>query len=140
LVTPNGIAFAPDEKSLWIACSIAKQLFHVTLDEPSNSVKKAEAVYTLSGPGGDGIRVDMQGNVYLAMNFQGRLLVFDKNGKPRATVLMPNRDRGELLSTTNLEFRPGTDEAYAVAAGDTGGTWIYKFKGLAKGAPLYSHQ
>jgi lactonase len=140
LVSPNGIAFSPDEKSLWVACSFAKQLFRITMDDARGAVNKAEAVYTLSGPGGDGIRVDMQGNVYLAMNFQGRLLVFDKDGKATATVLMPGRDRGELLSTTNLEFRPGTDEAYTVAAGDTGGTWIYKFKGLAKGVPLYSNQ
>jgi len=48
---------------------------------------------------------------------------------------MPGRDRGELLSTTNIEFLPGTNQVYAVAAGDTG-TWIYKFEGLAKGAPL----
>ena len=140
LVTPNGIAFSPDERSLWVACSMAKKLFHLTLDETGKTVKRAESVYDLSGPGGDGIRVDMRGNVYLAMNFQGRILVFDKTGKPIATVLMPGRDRGELLSTTNIEFLHGTDEVYAVAAGDPGGTWIYKFKGLAKGAPLYSHQ
>jgi len=140
LVTPNGIAFSPDEKSLWVACSIAKKLFHITLDKPLGAVTKAEPVYDLSGPGGDGIRVDMRGNVYLAMNFQGRILVFDKNAKPIATVLMPGRERGALLSTTNIEFKPGTNEAYAVAAGDSTGTWIYKFKAFAKGAPLYSHQ
>ena len=140
LVTPNGIAFSPDEKSLWVACSIAKQLFHITLDGARGAVTKAENVYTLTGPGGDGIRVDTRGNVYLAMNFQGRLLVFDKTGKPIATILMPGRDSGELLSTTNLEFKPGTDEAYAVAAGDKGGTWIYRFQGLATGVPIYSHQ
>jgi lactonase len=139
LVSPNGIAFSPDEKSLWVACSFAKQLFHITLDETRTAVKQSESVYMVSGPGGDGIRVDMAGNVYLAMNFQGRILIFDKTGKPKATVLMPGRDRGELLSTTNIEFKPGTNEAYAVAAGDTG-TWIFKFNGLAKGAPLYSHQ
>jgi lactonase len=140
LVTPNGIAFSFDERSLWVACSMAKKLFHLILDETAKTVKQAESVYNLSGPGGDGIRVDVHGNVYLAMNFQGRILVFDKNGKPIATVLMPGRNRGELLSTTNVEFLPGTNEAFAVGAGDTGGTWIYKFKGLAKGAPLYSHQ
>jgi lactonase len=140
IVTPNGIAFSPDERSMWVACSIARKLFHITLDKALGAVKIAEAVYNLSGPGGDGIRVDMQGNVYLAMNFQGRLLVFDKTGKPIATVLMPGRDNGALLSTTNIEFMPGTNDAYAVAAGEPTGTWIYKFPGLAKGAPLFSHQ
>ena len=139
LVSPNGIAFAPDEKSIWTACSFAKKLVCVTLNDKLGSVKEAHSVYDLSGPGGDGIRVDAKGNVYLAMNFQGRILVFDKTGKPVATVLMPGRERGELLSTTNIEFMPGTDDAYAVAAGDTG-TFIYKFKGLAKGVKQYSQQ
>lgn len=139
LVSPNGIAFSPDEKLLWVPCSLAKQLIRVELDD-NKKVKKVETAYKLNGPGGDGVRVDMQGNVYLAMNFQGRILIFDKTGKPIAQVLMPGREKGELLSTTNIEFKPGTDEAYAVAAGETGGTWIYKFKGLAKGAPLYAHQ
>ena len=137
LVTPNGIAFSPDEKSIWTACSIAKKLVRVTLDGKLGSVKQSESLYDLSGPGGDGIRVDTKGNVYLAMNFQGRILVFDKTGKPIATVLMPGRERGELLSTTNIEFMPGTNDAYAVTAGETG-TYIYKFKGLAKGVTQYS--
>lgn len=140
LVSPNGIAFSPDETGLWVACSFAKQLYYITLDGPRGKVKKAESVYSLNGPGGDGIRVDQKGNAYLAMNFQGRLLVFDKTGRPIATVLMPGRESGALLSTTNLEFKPGTDEAYTVAAGDKGGTWIYRFKGLAKGTPSYSQQ
>jgi lactonase len=140
LVSPNGIAFSPNGKSLWVACSFDQKLVYIRLDEKGTKVKSADAVYSLTGTGGDGIRVDVAGNVYLAMNFMGRILVFDKNGKPVATVLMPGRDRGELLSTTNIEFLPGTNEVYAVAAGDTGGTWIYKFQGLAAGAPLYSHQ
>ncbi|MGA2890266.1 MAG: SMP-30/gluconolactonase/LRE family protein [Terracidiphilus sp.] len=140
LITPNGIAFSPDEKSMWVACSRAKQLIHIELDDAGKSVKQVEPVYTLNGLGGDGIRVDIYGNVYLAMNFQGRIFVFDKNGKPIAVVQMPGRERGDLLSTSNIEFKPGTDEVYAVAAGDPTGTWIYKLKGLAKGAPRYSHQ
>jgi lactonase len=139
LVTPNGIAFSHDERTIWTACSIAKKVYRLDLDADGKTVKSAEAVYTVTGPGGDGIRVDMKGNFYLAMNFQGRIYVFDKTGKPIALVLMPGRDKGELLSTTNVEFKPGTDEAYAVGAGDTGGTWIYRFKGLAKGVPMYSH-
>lgn len=140
LVSPNGIAFSPDGKAIWVACSFAQKLFRLTLNETGTTVTKAEAVYDVSGTGGDGIRVDMKGNVYLALNFQGRIVVFDKNGKPIASVLMPGRGTGALLSTTNIEFLPGTDEVYAVASGDPTGTWIYKFKGFAKGVPLYSHQ
>lgn len=139
LVSPNGIAFSPDGEALWVACSFAQKLFRITLKDRGTKVLDAAEAYSLTGSGGDGIRVDADGNVYLAMNFEGRILVFDKHAKPIATVLMPGRDRGQLLSTTNIEFFPGAKEVYAVAAGDSG-TWIYKFQGLAKGAPLYSHQ
>ena len=141
MITPNGIAFSPDEKALWISCSLSNELVNIPLDKDRKSIGKATVRYHLSGPaGGDGIRVDVQGNVYESINFQGRVIIFNKYGIPVANVLMPGRDRGELLSTTNVAFRPGTDEVYVTAAASKGGAWIYKFQGLAEGAPLFSHQ
>jgi lactonase len=141
LTTPNGIAFTPDEKSIWVGCSLANEVFHLTLHENRKSVQKAAVWYRLSGhDGADGIGVDVQGNMYLAVNDHGRVLIFNKHGIPIAGVLMPGRDRGELTRTTNVVFKPGTDEVYVAASGETGGAWIYKFQGLAEGAPLFSHQ
>ena len=40
---------------------------------------------------------------------------------------------------TIIAFKPGTDEVYIMAGGE-GGAWIYKFRGLAQGLKLYSHQ
>jgi lactonase len=134
LVSPNGVAFTKDEKALWTSCSFDKKL--VKLEVSTRNVINS---YHLAGQGGDGIRVDAKDNVYLALNFEGRILIFNSDGKPIATVHMPGRERGELLSTTNMVFKPGTDEVYAVASGDLGGTWIYRFRGLAEGLPLYSH-
>jgi lactonase len=141
LATPNGIAFTPDETSLWVSCSLANEIFHLALHEDRKSVRQAAVLYRLSGPaGGDGIRVDVQGNMYLAVNFQGRVLILNKYGIPIASVLMPGRDRGELIRTTNVVFKPGSDEVYVTASGETSGAWIYRFQGLAEGAPLFSHQ
>jgi lactonase len=141
LTTPNGIAFSPDETSLWVSCSLANEIFHLTLQENRQSVQKAAVWYRLSGyDGADGIAVDLQGNMYLAVNFQGRVLILNRHGIPIASVLMPGRERGELTRTTNVAFKPGTDEVYVAASGETGGAWIYKFQGLAEGAPLFSHQ
>lgn len=136
LVSPNGIAFTKGEKAMWVSCSFDKKVVKLDLSEAAPKIVYS---YDLSGQGGDGIRVDAKGNMYLSMNFQGRYLVFNADGKPVATVLLPGRERGALLSTTNLVFKPGTDEVYAVASGSLGGTWIYKFKGLGTGLPLYSH-
>ncbi len=141
LTTPNGMAFTVDEKSLWVGCSLANEIFHLTLQEHCQSVQKAAVWYRLTGhDGADGIAVDLQGNMYLAVNDHGRVLIFNKQGIPIAGVLMPGRERGELLRTTNVVFKPGTDEVYVAASGETGGAWIYKFRGLAEGAPLFSHQ
>ncbi len=140
LVTPNGIAFTHDETALWISCSLAKEISYQTLDDHHKSVGPSLVRYKMSGPGGDGIRVDVEGNMYLAVNFEGRILIFNRQGMPVAGVLLPGRDRGESLSTSNLVFKPGTNDVYMVASGDLGGAWIYKFQGLAKGLPLFSHQ
>jgi lactonase len=130
-----------DEGSLWVSCSLANEICHLTLDGNREAVQKAAVPYRLSGPaGGDGIRVDVRGNVYLAVNFQGRVLILNRHGIPIAGVLIPGRERGELLRTTNLVFKPGTNEVYVAASGVDSGAWIYRFQGLAEGAPLYSHQ
>lgn len=140
LVSPNGIAFTRDEGSLWVSCSFDKKLVQLNLSADRKSVTGIGASYGLSGAGGDGLRVDQKDNVYLAMNFQGRYMIFNAKGEPVANILLPGRERGELLASPNLVFKPGTDELYAVASGDVGGTWIYRFQGLAEGLPLYSHQ
>lgn len=139
LVSPNGIAFTHDESALWVSCSFDKKLVQLNLSSDRGSVTGIGATYGLSGTGGDGLRVDKKDNVYLAMNFQGRYMVFNAKGKPVANILLPGRERGALLASPNLAFRPGTDEVYVVASGDVGGTWIYRFRGLAEGLPLYSH-
>jgi lactonase len=140
LVSPNGIAFTAEERSLWVSCSLAKEVMHLTLDADRRAVQQSSVVYRMIGPGGDGIRVDEKGNMYLAVNFEGRVLIFNAQGVPVANVLLPGRERGELLSTSNVVFKPGTDEVYMVASGDLGGSWIYKFHGLSRGIPLFSHR
>ncbi len=140
LVSPNGIAFTHDESALWVSCSFDKKLVRLDLSADRKSVMGIGATYGLAGAGGDGLRLDKKDNVYLAMNFEGRYMVFNAKGEPVANILLPGRERGELVASPNLVFKPGTDEVYAVASGDVGGTWIYRFKGLAEGLPLYSHQ
>jgi lactonase len=70
---------------------------------------------------------------------QGRALILNSQGIPVANVLVPGRDEGENLGTTNLAFKPGTNEAFITAFG-TDGAWIYAFRGLAEGLKLFSHQ
>jgi lactonase len=95
--------------------------------------------YRFTGGGCDSMTVDADGNAYVCINGQGRIVVLNPKGIPIANVLMPGRDEGMHLLVTNLKFKPGTDEAYVTLSGKGGG-WVYRFKGLAKAVTLFGDQ
>ena len=144
LAAANGVAIGPEGNVLWVSETCRNQLHRIELMDDGvtiNPVAGAGIPYRFMGsPGGcDSNAMDEAGHLYQALIFQGRLLVFSPNGIPIANVLIPGRDEGKLLRSTNVAFKPGTDDAYITASGN-GGAWIYRFKGLAKGLKLYSHQ
>ena len=71
--------------------------------------------------------------------FQGRIVILNDSGIPIANVLLPGRDEGKQLMSTNLALKPGTKEAY-ITAGGAGGATIFRFQALAEGVTLFSHQ
>jgi len=144
LASANGVAFAPEGNVLWTCETSRNTLIRIELLDDGitiNPIAGATTPYHYTGgPGGcDSLSVDMDGNVYQCLIFQGRALVLNKRGIPVANVLIPDRDQGKHLITPNLAFKPDTDEAYIIACGE-GGAWIYRFHGLAKALNLYSHQ
>jgi lactonase len=144
LASANGIAFAPEGNVLWVSETCRNALDRIELLEDGitiNPIAGATVPYRFTGgPGGcDSMRVDSEGNVYQCMIFQGRALILNKRGVPIAHVLLPGRDEGKHLGTANLAFKPDTNEVFIMAWGN-GGAWIYKFRGLAKGLKLFSHQ
>lgn len=90
LPRPNGIAFSPDEKTLYIADSGKKvwMSYHVNGD---GSVSDGKLLLDASGqkdPGGpDGIRVDKKGNIYGAG--PGGVWIISDQGKHLATIKVP---------------------------------------------------
>jgi lactonase len=144
MASANGVGLDPSGKVLWVSETCRNWLHRLELMEDGftiNPIAGAGVPYHFMGsPGGcDSMAVDEAGNIYQALIFQGRILVLSSTGIPLANVLIPGRDEGRLLRTTNVAFKPGTDEAYITTSG-TGGAWIYRFKGLAKGLRLFSHQ
>jgi lactonase len=53
------------------------------------------------------MRADADGNLYVAMYGQGRVLVFNGKGIPIGHILLPGRDSGHNLHSTNLAIKPG---------------------------------
>ena len=144
LASANGIALAPEGNVLWVSETTRNEILRLELLEDGitiNPIAGATIPYRFTGgPGGaDSMAVDILGNVYQCLIFQGRALILNKAGIPIANVLIPGRDEGKYLRTTNLAFKPGTDEVFITTSGE-GGAWIFTFRGLAEGIKLYSHQ
>jgi len=90
LPRPNGIAFSPDEKTLYIADS-GKKVWMSYPVHPDGSVGDGKVLLDASadksGGGPDGIRVDKKGNIYGAG--PGGVWIISPKGKHLATFKLP---------------------------------------------------
>lgn len=95
LAMANGVALSPDGKVLW-ATEFGRNLLHrVELaDATAPTTLGASVPYHFTGPAPDSMRVDADGNVYVAIYGQGRVLAFNRNGIPIRQVLVSGRSRG----------------------------------------------
>ena len=142
LAMANGIALSPDGKELWITEFSRNLLHRVELADPTTISPIGTAIpYHFIGPAPDSMRADSDGNVYVAIYGQGRVLVLNKNGIPIGQVLLPGRDEGHNLQSTNMAIKPGTNDLYIVTNDGNGGqgATIFHAKVFAKALPLYSH-
>lgn len=145
LCGPNGISFTPDYTALWIGESGRKCLTRIEL-LPNGMPNFHGGINVIPMALGVGIpdsnKVDQDGNVYQAVVKSGRIAIFDPNAIQIANVLIPGRESGHFLMSSNLVIRPGSDECYCVAGGEPGhpsGAAIFRFRALAKAQQLYSH-
>ena len=143
LCQANGVALSPDGKVLWATEFAACRLHRAELSAPGRIAQSGSSVpYQFVGPGPDSMRTDIDGNVYVAMNRQGRILIFSPYGMPISQILLPGRDRNHFLRCTSLALKPGSRDLFIAARDEVGGggTMIFKSSGFADGFALYSHQ
>jgi lactonase len=139
----NGVALSPDGKVLWATESGRNLLHRIELLNATTIAPVGSAIpYHFVGPLPDSMRVDSDGNVYVAMYGQGRVLAFNRNGIPIGQVLLPGRDDGHNLQSTNMAIKPGTNDLFIVTtdADGGGGAMIFHVRTFAKALRLYSHQ
>lgn len=139
----NGVALSPDGKVLWSTELCMARLHRINLaDATTPAPFGTEMVYQFTGFAPDSMRADADGNVYVAMYSQGRVLVFNKNGAPIGQILLPGREKGHNMRSTSMAFKPGTNEMVIVTndGGGSEGSQIFTCKGFAKGLKPYSHQ
>lgn len=143
LAIANGIALSPDGKTLWVTEFATALLHRIELKDAETIAPFGEAVvYRFNGPSPDSMRVDQDGNLYVAMYSQGRVLVLNPNGLPIGQILIPGRETGHYLRSTSMALKPETNEVYLVTNdGSLGeGSAIFRARGFAKALKLYSHQ
>jgi gluconolactonase len=93
LPRPNGIAFSPDEKYLYVNNSEPKKIWMRYRVLPDGTLTNAKLLYDATAdprPGGpDGMKVDVEGNIYSAG--PGGVWIFSPEGKPLGTFVIPER-------------------------------------------------
>lgn len=93
LTRPNGIAFSPDEKYLYVNNSEPKKIWMRYRVKPDGGLADRKLLYDATGdprPGSpDGMKVDMEGNIYSAG--PGGVWIFSAEGKPLGTIVMPQK-------------------------------------------------
>jgi gluconolactonase len=105
---PNGIAFSPDEKRLYIADSGSERRHVGAFDVKPDGTLSA-AVFWMEG-GSDGMRVDAKGNIYTTTGDSVR--IFNPEGKRIAMIKIPEGPAncafgGEDLKTLFVTARTG---------------------------------
>jgi gluconolactonase len=130
LTRPNGIAFSPDEKYLYVDNSQPRKIWMRYRVQPDGTLTDAKLLYDATAdtrPGApDGMKVDSEGNIYSAG--PGGVWIFSPEGKPLATLLIPGR-------VANLAWAgPGRNTLY-IAATDK----VYRVRLKIAGEPLIQH-
>lgn len=127
LPRPNGIAFSPGEKYLYVNNSEPKKIWMRYTVKPDGTLKDAKLLYDATNDpregGPDGMKVDVDGNIYSAG--PGGVWIFSSEGKPIATLGIPER-------VGNLTFGDADRKTLYIAAS----TSIYRVRLNIAGLPL----
>jgi gluconolactonase len=124
LAQPNGLAFSPDGRKLYVDDSERKDI-HVYDVGRGGSVSNGRLFAKMEGPGvPDGMRVDMTGNLYVTGPYG--VWVWDPSGSHLGTIVLPE-------STANLTWG---DAGYRTLY-FTSSTSVFKLRMLATGFVPY---
>lgn len=127
LTRPNGVAFSPDEKYLYVDNSEPKKIwmrYTVKLDGTLTDAKLLYDATADTRPGApDGMKVDETGNIY--STGPGGVWIFSPEGKPLGTILFPEK-------TANLAWAGADRKTLYITASSS----IYRVNLKISGARL----
>jgi len=127
LTRPNGIAFSPDEKYLYVDNSEPEKIWMRYRVRPDGSLTEPTVLYDATSDkltgAPDGMKLDMQGNIYSAG--PGGVFIFSPEGKALGRIEMPER-------TANLAWA-GDDRKTLYITASSG---VYRVQLKIAGEPI----
>ncbi len=127
LTRPNGIAFSPDEKYLYVNNSEPKKIWMRYRVKPDGTLTDATLLYDATSdkrPGSpDGMKVDKEGNIY--STGPGGVWIFSPDGKPLGTILFGEK-------SANLTWAGPDHKMLYITASSS----VYRVHLNIEGAPL----
>jgi gluconolactonase len=121
IYSPNGLAFSPDEKVLYVADTELSSTYAFDVSPDATLANGRVFVHTLGGP--DGIKVDVRGNLYVATGMRS-IRVYDSKGHNLGGIDIPE-------TTRNCAFGGAENRILFVAAG----TSVYRIQLKVQGVP-----
>jgi gluconolactonase len=118
----NGIGISPDQKTLYVSQTVGNCILKFTVnDDGSLSHRENFALLNLLTPnknsswwlGPDSMKIDGEGNMYVAQWFGGKILKISPDGKLLHMFPIAAGD-----GTTNVAFGPGGKELYVTVVKD----------------------
>lgn len=125
---PNGIAFSPDEETLYVSESSLHRVTRFYSDD--NKTLKKEVFVELPGGDPDGIAFDIEGNLYVAHFGGGAIYVINSSGKIIQKILTPGK------KPSNLEFGDTDMKTLYVTECET--NCVYKIRTEIPGMVLFN--
>jgi len=121
--TPNGLAFSPDEKVLYIADTLGTNAVYAFDVQPDGTLANRRLFAEIAGYP-NGIKVDINGNLY-ATTYRPLLQFFDSTGKHLGDIVIPD------VETSNLAFGgPDNKTLFIICA-----TSVYRIQLKVQGIP-----
>jgi sugar lactone lactonase YvrE len=118
LTTPNGPAFSPDGTRMYLADSDRRVVYRYAVDPVTGDLGERALFRRFHDGSPDGMTVDVDGNVWVAVWGCGEIQQYAPDGAPKATVTVPARQptavclggsAGTTLYITTARYGLGAD-------------------------------